>query len=74
MYRHCILGNFKLSIKGLNESEESFLEKFKPFVNHKNISEINSVMNEAYYHLERNANPKILMLDVSLHLYKLLRK
>jgi DNA polymerase-3 subunit delta' len=74
MYRQCILGNFKLSIKGLNESEESFLEKFKPFVNHKNISEINSVMNEAYYHLERNANPKILMLDVSLQLYKLLRK
>jgi len=31
-------------------------------------------MNEAYYHLERNANPKILMLDVSLQLYKLLRK
>jgi DNA polymerase-3 subunit delta' len=74
MYRQCILGNFKLSIQGLDEDEVSFLEKFKPFVNHKNISEINLIMNEAYYHLERNANPKILMLDVSLQLYKLLRK
>ena len=74
MYRQCILGNYNLVIEGVNESERSFLEKFKPFINHQNISEINSLMNEAYYHLERNANPKILMLDVSIKLYKLLRK
>ena len=37
------------------------------------FSEINSIMNDAYYHMERNANPKILMLDVSIKLYKLLR-
>ena len=57
MYRQCILGNYNLVIEGVNESERSFLEKFKPFINHQNISEINSLMNEAYYHLERNANP-----------------
>ena len=73
MYRQCIMGNYNITIEGVNESERSFLEKFKPFINHQNISEINSLMNEAYYHLERNANPKILMLDVSIKLYKLLR-
>ena len=65
--------NYYLEIEGVNESERIFLDKFKPFVNHQNISEINSIMNDAYYHMERNANPKILMLDVSIKLYKFLR-
>jgi DNA polymerase-3 subunit delta' len=73
MYRQCIMGNYNMKIEGVSESERSFLEKFKPFVNHQNISEINSIMNDAHYHMQRNANPKILMLDVSLKLYKLLR-
>ena len=73
MYRQCIMGNYNMEIEGVSESEKNFLEKFKPFVNHQNISEINSIMNDAYYHMERNANTKILMLDVSIKLYKLLR-
>lgn len=73
MYRQCIMGNYNMEIEGVSESEKNFLEKFKPFVNHQNISEINSIMNDAYYHMERNANPKILMLDISIKLYKLLR-
>ena len=72
MYRQCIIGNYNMEIEGVSESEKNFLEKFKPFVNHQNISEINSIMNDAYYHMERNANPKILMLDISIKLYKLL--
>ena len=73
MYRQCIMWNYNMVIEGFNESERNFLEKFKPFINNQNISEINSIMNEAYFHIERNANPKILMLDVSIKLYKLLR-
>ena len=73
MYRQCILSNYNMEIEGVSDSEKNFLEKFKPFVNHQNISEINSIMNDAYYHMERNANPKILMLDVSIKFYKLLR-
>ena len=74
MSRQCIFGNFSIKRSEVNEEEENFLNKFQPFINHKNISEINTLMNDAYYHIERNANPKILMLDVSLQLYKLLRK
>ena len=62
-----------LSMDGLSLEEEQFLMKFKPFINHKNIIGLNEVINEAYYHVERNANIKILMLDVSLQLYKLIR-
>ena len=74
MSRHCILGNFSIFNDQITQKEEKFLEKFQPFINHKNISEINALMNEAYSHIERNANPKILMLDVSLQFYKLLKK
>tara|TARA_B100001287_G_scaffold240533_1_gene214979 strand:- start:104 stop:1024 length:921 start_codon:yes stop_codon:yes gene_type:complete len=73
MYRQCILSNYNMEIEGVSDSEKNFLEKFKPFVNHQNISKINYIMNDAYYHMERNANPKILMLDVSIKFYKLLR-
>ena len=74
MSRKCILGNFSVSTEKINDKEEKFLSKFQPFINHKNISDINGLLNDAHFHLERNANPKILMLDVSLQLYKLLRK
>ena len=74
MSRKCILSNFSIKREEVKIEEENFLKKFQPFINHKNISAINTLMNEAYFHIERNANPKILMLDVSLQLYKLLRK
>ena len=62
-----------LSMDGLSHEEEQFLMKFKPYISHKNIIGLNEVINDAYYHVERNANIKITMLDVSLQLYKLIR-
>ena len=73
LFRQCITNHYMVSMDGLSPEEEQFLIKFKPFINHNNIIELNKVINEAYYHVERNANIKILMLDVSLHLYKLIR-
>lgn len=73
LFRQCITNHYLLSMDGLSLEEEQFLMKFKPFINHKNIIGLNEVINEAYYHVERNANIKILMLDVSLQLYKLIR-
>ena len=73
LFRHCITNHYMLSMDGLSLEEEQFLMKFKPFINHKNIIGLNEVINEAYYHVERNANIKITMLDVSLQLYKLIR-
>ena len=57
MSRQCIFGNFSKRSE-VNEEEENFLNKFQPFINHKNISEINTLMNDAYYHIERNAKSK----------------
>ena len=73
MFRNCVVGHYKIDFKSLNDEEIAFLEKFKPFINHNNIVQLNDLINEAYFHIERNANTKILMLDVSIKIFKLLK-
>lgn len=50
------------------------LKKFAPFVHSGNIQEINKELNEAIYHIERNGNAKIIMLDLSMKLTRFLHK
>ena len=73
MFRHCLIDHFKVDFKTISDEERKFLNKFKPFINHHNIIQLTDLINEAHYHLERNANTKVLLLDVSIKLYKLLR-
>ena len=46
--------------------EHNFLTKFAPFIHGANCIEIIALFDNASYHIERNANPKILFLDISL--------
>ena len=48
------------------------LENFAPFIHSGNILEINEELNEAIYHIERNGNAKIVLLDLSIKLMRLL--
>lgn len=48
------------------------LENFAPFIHSGNIMEINKELNDAIYHIERNGNPKIILLDLSIKLTRLL--
>ncbi len=50
----------------LSGSEKQFLEKFAPFVNQKNYQLLTDEFNSNYYYIERNANPKILFMDLLL--------
>ena len=54
--------------------EMAFLSKFAKFINNQNINELTEEFNAAFYHLERNANPKILFTDLIIKLTKLVRK
>jgi DNA polymerase-3 subunit delta' len=75
MFRQCIIGHYSgETLTLLNDKQHQFLSKFSPFINHLNIVGLDETINKAYYHLERNANPKILLLDVSLKFYSLLKK
>jgi len=57
----------------LNNREADFIKKFHPYVNSKNIGLITQLLNKSIYHIERNANPNVLFLDLSLKIGKLLK-
>ena len=73
-FRQALLLNYKADKLVYLETETpNFdLKKFAPFVHSKNILAINQTINEAIYHVERNGNPKMLFLDISMKLTKLL--
>ena len=53
--------------------EMEFVEKFSALLNVHNADEIRKELETAHMHLERNANPKILFMDLSYQLGTLLR-
>jgi DNA polymerase III subunit delta' len=71
--RDCLMYNFgaKELVK-LSGKELQFLEKFAPFVTRKNYDQLVSEFNSNYYYIERNANPKILFMDLALKTNSLL--
>ncbi|WP_442796036.1 DNA polymerase III subunit [Pelobium manganitolerans] len=74
MMRECAL--FKAETPGLinvPESELKFVSSISPSLSLAQIQEIITELEKAQYHIERNANPKILFLDVSLILVKILK-
>ncbi len=57
----------------LPEKESDFITKFSKVLDFAKAEYIAAEFEKAHYHIERNANPKILFLDVSLMLVKLLK-
>lgn len=53
-------------------SEADFVQKFSKLINLENAGGITEELNQAHYHIERNANPKMVFVDVSMHLADLL--
>lgn len=76
IFRQALLWNYQAKeLVYYKSTVENFhLEKFAPFINDKNIFEIYDEINEAIYHIERNANPKILFTDLSIKLTRLIHK
>jgi DNA polymerase-3 subunit delta' len=54
-------------------SEESFMQKFSAVFSEDKVMLIAPKIDEAHYHIERNANPKILFLDLSLFIAQIAR-
>ncbi len=56
-------------------SDRKFIEDFgKNVLTEDKITALYQLLNDSYYHLERNANVKILFADVSFHAGRILRK
>lgn len=75
IFRESIILNYmKGELVKLRNEERAFLDKFARFINNQNITELMEEFNQAYYHLDRNANPKILFTDLVIKLTKLIKK
>lgn len=56
----------------LGADEQDFVKKFAPFIHAANIERFTEELNKAYYHMERNANAKILFMDLAFKFNELL--
>ncbi len=54
--------------------EAKFNANFTNFIHHENIMQLYELFNEAYEHINRNGNQKIIFLDLSFHIFKVLKK
>ena len=75
-FRQALLKNYQAdALVYLEPKTAGFdLEKFAPFVHSGNIMEISGELNDAIYHIERNGNAKIILLDLSIKLTRLLHQ
>ena len=74
-FRQALLQNYKAEHLVFMETKSGFdLRKFAPFVHSGNIMEIEKELSEALYHIERNGNAKVILLDLSLKLTRFLHK
>ena len=65
MLRQSLLTNYMGNVLTKVSTEEAaFLEKFAPFISGNNIREFMETIDDAYYHLDRNANARILFTQL----------
>ncbi len=72
--RECLVINYgDESLIRMEGKELEDFKRFAPFVNQKNAGQFADELNKAHFHLERNANSKILFTDLSFTMHHLLR-
>ena len=74
IFRQALLYNYgSKQLVFINLSDKSFkFDRFASFIDASNIAEISKEIEQANYHIERNANPKIVLTDLSIKLTRLL--
>jgi DNA polymerase-3 subunit delta' len=74
--RKCLLLNFKINslvAMSYQERENSFMKRFPERIHGGNCVKIISFLSDAVYHIERNGNPKVILLDTSLKISEQLK-
>lgn len=65
IFRDCLMFNFgSAELVRHSGEEKEFITKFARFINQRNYERLLEEFNSAFYHIERNANPKILFMDL----------
>ena len=72
--RECMLVNYAdASMIRYDETQFPGLSRFAPFINQNNAEQFSKLLSDASYHIERNANAKIMFLDLSFKFAKLMK-
>lgn len=73
--RKALFTNFDVNqlVKTVDEQEAAFLKNFSPFIHGANTPELIVEFDKAVYHIERNAYPKIVLMDLSLKINALIK-
>ncbi len=73
--RECLLINYgDRSLVRLEGKDLEDLQRFAPFVHANNAELFAEELNKAHFHLERNANSKLLFTDLSCTIHRLLKQ
>ena len=59
--------------EGIEGEELKFIRDFSPFIKPDNLIGFNTLFNDSIYHIERNAHPTTLFLDLSLKIVGLFK-
>jgi DNA polymerase III subunit delta' len=71
--RECLISNHgDSSMVRFDEEVIPNFSRFSRFIHSGNVAEIADLLNKAHYAIERNANPRILLLDLSFKMNRLL--
>ncbi|MEQ9101344.1 MAG: DNA polymerase III subunit delta [Imperialibacter sp.] len=74
IFRESLIVNAgEASLQRTMPHEEEFVSKFAKSISLPIIESASRLLNDSIYHLERNANPRILFMDLSLQMAGLLR-
>ena len=71
--RECLISPFAKDLIRLQSDEMQFVEGFSKIITWEKIEKINNQLTDACYHIERNANAKIVFLDTSLTISGILK-
>lgn len=58
----------------MTSAERSFIPKFSKFINPSNASEIRNMIEKSLYYVDRNANMKFVIANISLRLMELIKE
>ena len=67
-----ILGFKQEGLTYLSAKESEFSEKFSPFIHEGNVYALADAFTEAGNHIEANGNPRIILMDLSIRIIRLL--
>lgn len=72
--RECLMTNYAdASLVRINDEVIPTFSRFVKFINYQNADLFTEELNKATFHIERNANPRILFLDLSFKMNSILK-